>query len=600
MTKKELEALLLEAESFIREGNYTEAETNARWVLEITADEQSATTARAKNIVADCAWRNSRLQEAMEFATSALLDAEESGDASQRALGFANLGTIHRELSLYGEALEHYHEALELFRSLEKLSDIARIMMNIGNVLRQLMQFAEAEEYLGKAQEIFVDQRMNIDVARVLNLRGLICDEHSQPNQALDYYRQALEIFEAEGDVPGNYISMAWLFKNIGNACRQIALYDEAIGFYTSASRYFEESGNRLGGAALKIGLGDLYATTEWTGYNEQTAITLLTQALETLEELGDKHERYKCHRSLAALYEGKEQWKEFALHFKQFFVLEQEVQSDTAHKKAAAAEYEQKIAEIRKEQEVASRYTDMMETLNANLMILNEEKTTFLGIVAHDLKNPLAGIILTAQNVRTYISMLPQQKIAEYMVKIENTSKRMQDTILHLLNINAIESGNLAVISEDFDIAEFTRQAADEYTAKASEKNIRLLVETCPHPLLVSADKNCVHSALDNLISNAIKFSPPGTTVSITYLHSSQKVRINVTDQGPGLTEADKKNLFTKFAKLSAKPTGGEHSSGLGLSIVKKMAEAMNGAVGCESEYGRGATFYLEIPAAH
>jgi sigma-B regulation protein RsbU (phosphoserine phosphatase) len=374
MTKHELETLLNEAEALIEHGNYAFAEANARRVLGFIGHKQTGLTAHAKNIIADCAWRASRLQEALEFASSALLDAREANDLLQRGYGFANLGTIHRELSLYGESLENYHAALDMFRLLDRPLDSARIMMNIGNVLRQLMQFEEAEEYLKQAQELFIKADRTIDLARVLNVRGLICDELSQVHDALNFYRQSLEMFESVGDDPGNYISMAWLFKNIANAYRHLSLYDESLSFYKSSYEYFEHSGNLLGAAAVKGGIGDLYSAAKWAGHDEQKAVSYLTEALEELEELGDKHVRYKCHRSLAELYERKQQWKEFATHFKQFYELEQEVQNDAARKKAAADAYERRIAEIRKEQEIAARYTD---TIRRQLEIIQRDLRT-------------------------------------------------------------------------------------------------------------------------------------------------------------------------------------------------------------------------------
>src|SRR6185503_1684557 len=101
----------------------------------------------------------------------------------------------------------------------------------------------------------------------------------------------------------------------------------------------------------------------------------------------------------------------------------------------------------------------------------------------------------------------------------------------------------------------------------------------------------------LENLVSNAVKYSPPGKNIFVRLLHSVESVLYEVQDEGPGLSAEDQKKLFGKFARLGAKTTGGEHSTGLGLSIVKKMVEAMNGKVWCESELGSGATFIVEFP---
>jgi signal transduction histidine kinase len=105
------------------------------------------------------------------------------------------------------------------------------------------------------------------------------------------------------------------------------------------------------------------------------------------------------------------------------------------------------------------------------------------------------------------------------------------------------------------------------------------------------------MHQVLDNLISNAIKYSPPMTHIDIRLVQMAETVRCEIQDEGPGLSEKDQQKLFGKFARLTTQPTGGEHSTGLGLFIVKKLVTAMNGKVWCESELGKGATFVVEFP---
>ena len=95
------------------------------------------------------------------------------------------------------------------------------------------------------------------------------------------------------------------------------------------------------------------------------------------------------------------------------------------------------------------------------------------------------------------------------------------------------------------------------------------------------------------------VECSPPGKDIFVRLKQHTQSARVEVQDQGPGLSAEDQKKLFGKFARLTAKPTGGENSTGLGLSIVKKMVEALNGKVWCESELGSGATFIVEFPSA-
>jgi len=117
--------------------------------------------------------------------------------------------------------------------------------------------------------------------------------------------------------------------------------------------------------------------------------------------------------------------------------------------------------------------------------------------------------------------------------------------------------------------------------------------------PAWVLADSKAAYRILDNLLSNAIKYSPPGGDVFVRMRNSPDGVVWEVQDQGAGLTAADQAKLFQKFTKLSARPTGGESSTGLGLSIVKMLAAQMNGTVECNSTQGEGATFSVRLPTA-
>jgi signal transduction histidine kinase len=141
-------------------------------------------------------------------------------------------------------------------------------------------------------------------------------------------------------------------------------------------------------------------------------------------------------------------------------------------------------------------------------------------------------------------------------------------------------------------------QRVVEEYREVAAKKHITLhYTNMAAHNIHIQADKGRLHEILENLLSNAVKYSPFDANVRICVEPSSSKVRVMIADEGPGLSNADKEMLFGKFARLSAKPTAGEHSTGLGLSIVKKLVEMMHGKVWCESELGKGATFIVEFP---
>ena len=239
----------------------------------------------------------------------------------------------------------------------------------------------------------------------------------------------------------------------------------------------------------------------------------------------------------------------------------------------------------------------DRLMDVNRSLVELNNEKNEFLGIVAHDLKNPLSSILLGIDMLDRYREKMPLDQQRKKLVDMRHTSQRMQAIITNLLDINAIETGKFNLAPTKFNFSEAVAKMVEDYQERATTKNIMLNFATESAEVCAMADANATAEILDNLISNAVKYSPHDKRVWVSVHLSGQAVSCRVKDEGPGLSEEDKQKLFGKFQRLSAKPTGGEHSTGLGLSIVKKLAEAMQGNVWCESELGHGATFIVELP---
>ena len=233
------------------------------------------------------------------------------------------------------------------------------------------------------------------------------------------------------------------------------------------------------------------------------------------------------------------------------------------------------------------------LKVSNDQLLALNNEKNEFLGIAAHDLKNPLSTIIMGAE-------LLARQdtsgQTGQITAIITDAGQRMLHLITNLLDVNAIEDGRFLSKSERCDLAALTLTALEQNRTNATRKEIALHFEPVGE-LAVRADPGAASQILDNLISNAVKYSPSRTTVRITASGENGHAWVAVNDEGPGISEEDRGRMFGKFARLSARPTGGESSNGLGLSIVKRLAEAMSGTVECQSTLGEGSTFIIRLP---
>ncbi len=236
-------------------------------------------------------------------------------------------------------------------------------------------------------------------------------------------------------------------------------------------------------------------------------------------------------------------------------------------------------------------------EILNKNqeLVSLNNEKNNLIGIVAHDLKSPLnqiKGLIslvkLTADNMG--------KDTQNYIQIIEGSAHRLSEMIEKILDVEAIDSKSLNLQIEPIKLDELLSKIGDNFKIEADSKNITLHYAVKGKDIQADLDESYTNQIFENLISNAIKFSPHNRNIYINIYNEKDKVVCEVKDEGPGISASDQKKLFGKYQKLSAQPTGNETSTGLGLSIVKKYVEAMNGRIWCESEEGAGSSFLVSF----
>ncbi len=254
---------------------------------------------------------------------------------------------------------------------------------------------------------------------------------------------------------------------------------------------------------------------------------------------------------------------------------------------------------ELKQLRDAALNHNDDLRTANEQLLQLDREKNEFLGIAAHDLKNPLTNIILAAEMIDHYHETMPKDQLLKRVEQMGLSALYMRSIVTNLLDINALESGQLTLSPSNFDIIPHINEVAASYTERAKAKDIQLKTEITGTALNVYADPIKTKEVIENLVSNAVKYSPYGKRIWLRVSHSvsNATIRVEVQDEGPGISEDDKTKLFGKFARLTAQPTGDEHSTGLGLSIVKRLVEAMRGSVWCESLVGKGATFIVELP---
>lgn len=232
-------------------------------------------------------------------------------------------------------------------------------------------------------------------------------------------------------------------------------------------------------------------------------------------------------------------------------------------------------------------------ETIN-ELREAHDLKDRFLRIASHDLKGPLSNIRLVHYLMRQQID--PGSKLAELVATADSNLSTMQGVINEFLDLTALQSGKIDLRMDSVAVEPVISELLMQYHLNALKKDI--IVEANVDGM-VHADKARLSQALGNLISNALKYSPRQSTISVWTEQNADRVRICVGDQGPGVPDFERDRLFTQFGKLTARPTDGESSTGLGLWIAKHLTEIQGGEIGVDTQDTGGSVFWIELPAA-
>ncbi len=335
---------------------------------------------------------------------------------------------------------------------------------------------------------------------------------------------------------------------------------------------------------------------------SKQDSLTKQVELTKLLEEKYKKIEEEK--RQLAAEFRNKVIFFTLlALIFASaaifLFILSRRLDKQKKELAETLAQVQAQKVQIEQQNTQLQSQKKEIEQKNARLEDLDREKNSLMNIVAHDLKAPLNKIAGAAQLLPNLGDLNEEQE--EFVQMIRKVAFEGKKFIEDLLDINAIEQQKPEAINwEKVDLENFLIPVVNSYRQQAENKKIQLHFDQQLNTKIIDADRSYLNRILDNLVSNAIKFSPQEKNIYISAVENSHVISIAVKDEGPGISPEDQKKMFKKFQKLSARPTAGESSTGLGLSIIKTLVERMNGKISVNSELGKGTEFIIELPKEH
>lgn len=244
----------------------------------------------------------------------------------------------------------------------------------------------------------------------------------------------------------------------------------------------------------------------------------------------------------------------------------------------------------------------DKLKIYNDRLRNLLKDRAEFMGIAAHDMKNPLNSIIAYSDLLINTVNLqkFNKEETIEKLSIIKNSASFMLESITELLNHDILEAGYREIKLEQNSPVKIIETILINNILWAESKNIRIKYLKYPD-FDILMDEDAARDIFQNIVSNALKYSNPDSTIWVTLSRVSKEglhyIRFSVKDQGQGIKEHDKSKLFKKMQKLTARPTAGEGSTGMGLYIVKKLTELHGGQVNVISEYGKGTEFIVDFP---
>lgn len=595
--------------------------------------------------------------KSFDYYNLAMDAAIKHNDSSQYAHSLNSLGRLFATQGDFIKSYDYYFTALEIFERLKDKEGLSYCYKSLSELYQTQNNYKKALEMSQKALDIrLATDNIPGQVSMLLEMAQI--QEHNKNyEKAFDYYLQAKVKAESIDDV----INIANINIGISSLYYIQDKFPEALIFAQKASNMAGNTRNLNLLSRIDIQLGKIYfaekdfdkakhyfnkvletASRSRELILQQDAYYYLAEICEVKGDVNCAYENFQrfaevrqalnnaemaraIERSEARLeIEKKDRENELLLanQARDQAVIDRQRTYNTAlaiivgavlvlvvnlwftsrKRRRANEKLQQKNAHIAKQQEEISEQNDMINAQNKvlhkhnqDLAELNNEKDTLMNIVAHDLKSPFNRIKGIGELLQ--LSGLTEEQ-RNYVSLLKSISQSGIDLIRDLLDVNAFEFDKRKPEISKVDIYSLLLDKVKGFYADAKSKQIELRLEGGESHIFINSDKVYLSRILDNLISNAIKFSDPGNPVILKVGRAEGYTFISVKDFGQGFTEEDKQNIYKKFTKLSAQPTAGESSNGLGLAIVKTLVDRLDAEIELETEIDKGSEFVVKFPS--
>ena len=567
--------------------------------------------------------------KAMDFLIEAMSVEDSLQLQEQQIFTCLAIAKVFEEVGDYPNSAEFLQQALTINETFNNSEVLALIQNELGKVNASSRKvdaaFANYQNVLNLKDQI---KDRHYEAEAQFNL-GHLYQQQGKFDSALRHQKVALSIRRSMGDSKNE----ARTLNDIGELYQAMGNSEKALANHVVALEIRQVLRDKRAMAESFNNIGALYFQQK----NYQRAVSNLVLALDNAQESDDKHQIRKSYEYLSECYEAVGDYKK-ALEYKDLYVAISEL--------AQAEQNEQQMLTTQNKYEITKRQTlienleidrqnqkrfqnilfvvialilvivvlvlylyvsqqrsnrrlkvahDQLNVQNLELQELNATKDKFFSIISHDLKGPLNSLTSFSSLLINHTDSLSKEEIKMFASDFDKSLKNLFSLLENLLEWSRSQTGNIEFVPESFDLAAMLEENKELLKAQAQNKRITLVNES-QEKVLINAHKNSINTVVRNLISNAIKFTPEGGTITLKSSRQNGSVVTSIADTGVGMSQNVIDKLFRLDSKHSTKGTANEKGTGLGLILCKEFVEKNGGKIWVNSKEGEGTVFYFSL----
>jgi len=561
----------------------------------------------------------------------ALLTLETATDNENEYAVLSLIGSIYRKQNRYIEAIEYLNRALKLAESEHNAYNTAVILINIGSVYHSTQTIPEALAYYKRSLKIAEDNGFNNLLIPLYNNIGTIhLVDNNQPKLAIEYLRKCIKL-KGKGENPeAQYKNIGYAYLTIDDNSLSNRYYKKALEIYVQQNNAFfiAECQQYIAHNYIELGKYEnakTYALQAISFFKDKKTLAPycdlcimlckihnklgkseevnhnINEIEKNINHIADKERKNRLYRSYSLLCCELGYFEKAYNYLLNFTNLKAELFDDEMKHniKIATAnfEYEQKRREAEllnvKNLELAN-HLKTIEEKNQELQTLNNSKDNLMNTISHDLKNYIGAIQMALETAIGKENSLNENKFISMALKSCNRAISLVKDMLYTKKLE-MDASTFTLTKED--INDFLKRHAEDIILRAKQKQLEMSFIYCKQDLPAMINDDQFHRMVDNLCTNAIKFSNPNGHIEIITKKVGNFAEIHIKDNGIGIPEKSIPILFERFSGVGRKGTAGEESTGLGLYIVKSLVTLHKGTIEVQSKVGVGTTFVIKIP---